>query len=59
MQEQGDIMTVREVAAYLRVHTSTIYRLCKRKEIPAFRVGGDWRFRRSAIDSWLQTKEKD
>jgi excisionase family DNA binding protein len=35
------VMTVRELSAYLRVHPSTIYRLLKRHEIPAFRVGSD------------------
>ncbi len=41
------MMTVEELAAYLRVSPWTIYRMLKRKELPAFRVGGDWRFRRA------------
>jgi len=45
-------MTVREVAHYLRVHPSTIYRLLKQKRIPAFRVGKVWRFNREIIDRW-------
>jgi len=47
-----NVMTVREVSAYLRVHTSTIYRLLKHDQIPAFRVGSDWRFNIETIDSW-------
>jgi excisionase family DNA binding protein len=46
-----------EVADYLRVHPSTIYRLLKRKELPAFKVGSDWRFNRAAIDQWRSAAE--
>jgi excisionase family DNA binding protein len=46
------VMTVREVSAYLRVHPSTLYRLLKRHQVPAFRVGSDWRFNIEAIDRW-------
>jgi excisionase family DNA binding protein len=50
----GDqILTVPMLAEYLLCHPSTIYRLLKNKRIPGFRVGSDWRFRRSAIDQWL------
>jgi excisionase family DNA binding protein len=53
-QEQSDqILTVPMLAEYLLCHPSTIYRLLKNKRIPGFRVGSDWRFRRSAIDQWL------
>ncbi len=46
------VMTVRELAEYLRVHPSTIYRLLKKRRIPAFKVGSDWRFNRETIDRW-------
>jgi excisionase family DNA binding protein len=46
------VMTVREVSAYLQVHPSTIYRLLKHNQIPAFHVGSDWRFNIETIDSW-------
>jgi excisionase family DNA binding protein len=45
-------MTVREVCAYLRVSRATIYRLLKEKQIPAFRLGSDWRFNIEQIDRW-------
>jgi excisionase family DNA binding protein len=48
-------MTVKEAAAYLRVHRSTIYRLLLRKSLPgAFRVGSDWRIHRAALDAALR-----
>jgi excisionase family DNA binding protein len=53
-KDQADqILTVPMLAEYLLCHPSTIYRLLKNKRIPGFRVGSDWRFRRSAIDQWL------
>ena len=49
-----EIMTVEEVARYLRVVERTIYRLVKRGDIPAARVGRQWRFERASIDEWLR-----
>lgn len=46
------VMTVREVCAYLRVSRATIYRLLKEHQIPAFRLGSDWRFSIEQIDRW-------
>ena len=43
------ILTVREIAEYLRVHPTTIYRLVRLKRIPGFLVGSDWRFDIDAI----------
>jgi excisionase family DNA binding protein len=51
------VMTVREVSAYLHVHPSTIYRLVKQRQIPAFQVGSDWRFNVETIDRWCRQKE--
>ena len=38
-----DIMTIKEVADYLKINEKTIYRLAKEKKIPAFKIGGNWR----------------
>lgn len=48
------LMTVSEVADYLRVTKKTIYRLLVRGKIPATKVGNQWRFAQSSIDRWLQ-----
>jgi len=48
------IMTIGEVADYLKVTERTIYRLAGAKQIPAFKVGGSWRFSRSDIDGWIR-----
>ncbi len=50
------IMTIGEVADYLKVTERTIYRLAGAKQIPAFKVGGSWRFSKPAIDGWIQDK---
>jgi len=49
-----DIMTVKTLAEYLLCHQSTIYRLLKARKIPAFKIGSDWRFSRTAIDQWAR-----
>ena len=48
-----ELMTVAEVAAYLRVTKKTIYRLLRQGKIPATKVGHQWRFEKTAIDEWL------
>jgi excisionase family DNA binding protein len=53
-----NIMTVRELSAYLYVHTSTIYRVLKQRQLPAFQVGSDWRFSIAAIDPWRLQQEE-
>ncbi len=52
------VMTLEEVADYLRVHPSTIYRLLKKKQLPAFKVGSDWRFNLESIDKWRTEAEQ-
>jgi len=48
-----EILTIKEVADYLKVNERTIYRLAASKKIPAFKVGNAWRFRLSEIDEWI------
>jgi excisionase family DNA binding protein len=53
----ASVLTLEEVAGYLRVHPSTIYRLLKKKKLPAFKVGSDWRFNLESIDRWRAQAE--
>ena len=48
----SDVMILPEVAEYLRVHPSTVYRLLKKRLIPAYKIGSDWRFNREDIDRY-------
>jgi excisionase family DNA binding protein len=50
---ENAIMTIGEVADYLKVTERTIYRLAGAKQIPAFKVGGSWRFSKADIDGWI------
>lgn len=52
MKELVKAFTSVEIAEYLRLHPYTIRRLCREGKIPAFRVGGQWRFRKDDIDKW-------
>ena len=54
----NDILTVKEVANYLKVNERTIYRLATNGELPAFRVGASWRFRLNEIDKWISTQSR-
>jgi excisionase family DNA binding protein len=47
------IMTTTEVAEYLKVHQTTIYKMVAQGQIPFFRVGSDYRFHRDIIDKWM------
>jgi excisionase family DNA binding protein len=51
---ENEVMTVKEVASYLRVHMTTVYRLIAAKRIPAFRMGSDWRILRTNLKELLQ-----
>ncbi len=44
------VLTVRELAGYLRIHQGTVYRLLWEQKLPAFRLGSDWRFNREEIE---------
>lgn len=54
--EQGDVatvMTVAEVAAFLRLAESTVYKLAQDGELPGRKIGGTWRFSRKGLEDWL------
>ncbi len=52
-RERTQIMTPKEAAKYLGFHLVTIYRLLKKREIPAVKIGGQWRFKKDILDAWL------
>ena len=52
-RERTQIMTPKEAAKYLGFHLVTIYRLLKKGEVPATKIGGQWRFKKDVLDSWL------
>lgn len=57
MHDQPDeILTIDEVAAYLKASKRTVYRLAAIGELPAFKLGGTWRFRRGDLDQWIASR---
>lgn len=59
MERRPTIMTLEEVAKYLRVHKSTIYRMAREGTIPSTKVANQWRFKKARIDAWLLEREKE
>lgn len=54
MKEPHDeILTIDEVAIYLKAGRRTVYRLVANGKLPGFKFGGTWRFRRSDLDEWI------
>lgn len=49
----NDILTLEEVAAYLRLTPQTIYKWAQERRIPGVKLGKEWRFRKSILDRWL------
>ena len=55
----ASLMTIKDVAAYLKFSAASIYRMAQRGDIPAFRIGTRiWRFRKEELDQWLQQKSQ-
>ena len=52
-------MTVKEVADYLKVNERTVYRMAAAGKIPAFKVGGSWRFKQVELEKWIETQSNN
>lgn len=53
----SDIMTMKEVAEYLKLNEKTAYRLASEGKIPGFKIGGSWRFEKSDLDEWIKEQK--
>jgi len=53
-----EILTLPEVAQLLKVAQKTVYTMAQKGELPAFKVGGQWRFRRADLDAWIDAKTR-
>ncbi len=52
-EKPGEVLTIEELAAYLKISKSTLYKIVREGKIPSQKVGRHWRFRKKAIDHWL------
>jgi len=55
----SEFLTAEEVAEYLRLPLSTVYKFVQDKRLPGFKVGKHWRFRKETIIQWTKDQEKD
>lgn len=53
----SDIMTMEEVAEYLKLNEKTAYRLASEGKIPGFKIGGSWRFEKNDLDEWIKQQK--
>lgn len=51
------ILTLKEVAAYLKLAEKTAYRLASEGKLPGFKVGGSWRFKREDLEAWIEIQK--
>jgi len=58
IQSKPSLMTIDELAKYLRMKKVTIYKHAQEKKLPGFKVGSSWRFKKATIDKWISAKEK-
>ncbi|RKX64126.1 MAG: DNA-binding protein [Thermodesulfobacteriota bacterium] len=49
-----ELLTLEEVAKYLKISKHTLYKMLEKRKIPAFKVANQWRFKKSDIDKWLE-----
>jgi excisionase family DNA binding protein len=52
-----EILTLPEVAILLKVAEKTLYTMAQKAQLPAFKVGGQWRFKRVDIDRWIEQQK--
>jgi len=50
----GHVLTIKELSAYLKIPTSTLYKLAREGKVPCQKIGRHWRFRKQSIDRWLE-----
>lgn len=54
----GSILTIDELASYLKIPKSTLYKLAQKGKVPGQKVGRHWRFRKETIDRWLEHDDR-
>ena len=55
----GQVLTIKELSAYLKIPKSTLYKLVREGKVPCQKVGRHWRFRKETIDRWLDNRHRD
>ena len=54
-----EILTIQEIAEYLKLNEKTAYRLASEGKLPGFKVGGSWRFKRVDLEKWIEEQKRN
>lgn len=52
-----EILTIQELASYLKLNEKTAYRLASEGKLPGFKIGGSWRFKRTDLETWIEAQK--
>ena len=55
-EDMPDMLTISDVATYLKLHELTVRRLAREGELPAFKVGRQWRIKRNLLEAWIEER---
>jgi excisionase family DNA binding protein len=58
-EKPGDVLTIQELSAYLKIPKSTLYKIVREGKVPCQKIGRHWRFRKEGIDRWLEERHGD
>ena len=58
VKDKPNLLTLDELASYLRMQKVTIYKHVQEGKVPGFKIGSKWRFKKTSIDKWIAKKEK-
>jgi len=53
-EKLDDVLTIEELSVYLKIPKSTLYKIVREGKVPCQKIGRHWRFRKEAIDRWLE-----
>jgi excisionase family DNA binding protein len=56
--QKSELMTVEETCRYLKITSRTLYRYLRSRQIPAFKLGKEWRFVRSDLEQWIRERTR-
>ncbi len=56
MSDFREVMNIREASQYLGISRETLYKYVLQEEIPAFKLGNRWKFKKTLLDSWMEEK---
>lgn len=57
-EPQSELMTAEETCRYLKITPRTLYRYLRNRQIPAFKLGKEWRFVRSDLEQWIRDRTR-